>query len=437
MSTTDSLERVRAQFQQLGESPAASEPDWLAGARGDSLERFLGRGFPTTRDEDWRFTSVASLVGTEFSLPATGSESDASSLRGRLELPEVDAHELVFVNGRFSPQLSSVGALPGGAVVESLSQALSRGDERLEALLHRERAGVTPFFDLNGAFVADGAFVHLPPGTALERPVHLLFLTTTDGSVVHPRNVVLAERSSELRLVETYAGADDASYWTNAVTEIAVEDGAVVDHYKLQLEGSSAYHVSSLDVVQGRSAQASNHSLSLGAKLSRHDVRAELGGEGADATLNGLYVVAGSQHVDHHTTIDHKVPHGTSRELYKGVLDDASSGVFNGRVIVRQDAQKTDSQQSNRNLLLSKDALVNTNPQLEIHADDVKCAHGATIGQLDADMMFYLQSRGIAPDQARTILTEGFMADIADRIRIGFVRDALRKRLFGMFGSGA
>jgi Fe-S cluster assembly protein SufD len=289
----------------------------------------------------------------------------------------------------------------------------------------------TPFFDLNEAFLVDGAFIHVPRGIVLERPVHLVFLTSSGEPVVtHPRTVIVGEAKSQLSVIESYGGSDSAVYWTNAVTQVAAHEGAVIDHYKLQRESASAFHMASLGYVQERSSTVSNHSLSLGARLARHDIRAELDGEGADVTLNGLYVVKDSQHVDHHTVIDHRVPHCTSRELYKGVLDDTSSGVFNGRVIVRADAQKTDSMQSNKNLLLSDDALVNTNPQLEINADDVKCAHGATIGQLDPEAMFYLRTRGIAQDDARRILTEGFMADVSDRIRLAAVRNTLRGLLF-------
>ena len=279
----------------------------------------------------------------------------------------------------------------------------------------------------------DGVFVHVPKGVVVELPINIVLTGTPFGDEPHaffPRNLFVAEENSQVTVVEQFISTAEGSYLTSPVTEIVVEDNAVVDHYKLQRESASAFHVASLGYVQERNATVSNHSLSLGARLARHDIRAELDGEGADVTLNGLYVVKDSQHVDHHTVVDHRVPHCTSRELYKGVLDDASSGVFNGRVIVRADAQKTDSRQSNKNLLLSDEALVNTNPQLEINADDVKCAHGATIGQLDPEAMFYLRTRGIGEVAARKILTERFMADASDRIRLAAVRDTLRRLLF-------
>ncbi len=432
MSTKDSIERFRTEFLEARSERQSDEPGWLTLVRTQALERFLDKGFPTPRDEEWRFTNVAPIVSGSFEAAPAGSDSDAAALKKRFQIGEQESHDLVFVNGRWSRDLSSVGDLPEGVAVTSLTDALSEHGDELQPILSQGSGDDTAFFDLNEAFLSDGAFVSVPKGVVVERPIHLIFLSLAPGkpTVVHPRNVVIGEAGSQVRILETYAGVGDAVYWTNAVTQVLAADNAVVDHYKLQRESASAFHVASLEYVQGRSASVSNHSLSLGARLARHDIRAELAGEGADVTLNGLYVVKGKQHVDHHTVIDHQVAHCTSRELYKGVLDDASSGVFNGRVIVRQDAQKTDSQQSNKNLLLSNEALVNTNPQLEINADDVKCAHGATIGQLDAEALFYLRSRGIAQQEAQRILTEGFMADVSDRIRLAAVRETLRGLLF-------
>lgn len=431
-----SIDRFRTQFLELRAAQTNDEPGWLALVRRNALERFLDKGFPTTRDEEWRFTNVTPLREASFALsvlPSADAEGDVKALKKRFEISGLESHELVFVNGRVSKELSSLGEIPDGVSVSSLADALasSAQAEILQPILSQGSGEDTPFYDLNEAFLVDGAFIHVPRGVVLERPVHLVFLTSSGEPVVtHPRNVIIGEAGSQLRIIESYGGPDGALYWTNAVTQVVAHEGAVIDHYKLQRESDSAFHMASLGYVQERSSTVSNHSMSFGARLARHDIRAELDGEGADVTLNGLYVVKDRQHVDHHTVIDHRVPHCTSRELYKGVLDDASSGVFNGRVIVRADAQKTDSKQSNKNLLLSDNALVNTNPQLEINADDVKCAHGATIGQLDAEAIFYLRSRGIAEGDARRILTEGFMADVSDRIRLAAVRDTLRRLLF-------
>ena len=351
-STSDSINRFRAQFLERRASQASeeAEPGWLGLVRTSALERFLDRGFPTTRDEEWRFTNVAPLASTPFSLSAENG-ADAEGLKQGLAFAGLDAHQLVFVNGRFSSALSALGELPAGVVVTSLAGALSDHGDALQPILSQSGGEETPFSDLNQAFLSDGAFVYVPEGVVLERPVHLMFVTTSAEPILtHPRNVIIGEKGSQLNLVESYGGPEGAVYWTNAVTQVVASDNAVIDHYKLQRESESAFHIASVGYVQHRGAAVSNHSLSLGARLARHDIGAALTGEGADVTLNGLYVVQGSQHVDHHTVIDHAMPHCTSRELYKGVLGDASSGVFNGRVVVREDAQKTDSQQSNKKL---------------------------------------------------------------------------------------
>jgi Fe-S cluster assembly protein SufD len=283
------------------------------------------------------------------------------------------------------------------------------------------------FTALNSAFLSDGAFVYLPAGSIIDDPIHILYFSAVNGSpsVSHPRTLIVAGAGSQAKIVESYVGLDGEVYLTNAVTEVVAEEGAVIDHYKLQRESRRAFHIATLQVYQSRNTMVSNHCMSLGGGLVRNDINAVLDGDGGDCTLNGLYVVRGDQHVDHHTVIDHAKPHCSSRELYKGILDDYGRAVFNGRVIVRPDAQKTDARQSNKNLLLSKDALVNTNPQLEINADDVKCAHGATIGQLDADALFYLRARGIDEETARTLLIHGFLADVNSQLQIDAVRSAV------------
>jgi len=426
--------KLRSLFLARSTERSESEPGWLALVRKNAFERFLDKGFPTTRDEDWRFTNVGAIASRAFELASGGAEAEdaARTLLASLGLEALSRHELVFVNGQFSQELSSLSDLPDGVVVSSLESAWSHSVEELQPVLCRSPSDETAFFDLNEAFVTDGAFVHIGKGVVVDAPIHCVFLTVPTGEpcVHYPRNVIVAGEQSEVRIIETYAGLEGSIYFTNAVTQLVARPGSVVDHYKVQLESAKAFHVASLDFSQERGTSVSSHSLSIGAALARNDIRVELGGEGADVTLNGLYVVRGSQHVDHHTLIDHQVAHCTSRELYKGVLDDEASGVFNGRVIVRAGAQKTDAKQSNKNLLLSREALVNSNPQLEINADDVKCAHGATIGQLDEEALFYLRSRGIGVGEARKILTEGFMADVSDRIRVDAVRKALPRFLF-------
>lgn len=435
-ASNDVVESYREQFLEHAGRFRGREPAWLSLLRAESFERFLDNGFPTTDEEEWRFTSVAPLASTRFSLGSLArgraKSSQAVSLLHSHHLTDWKRHELVFVNGVYAPELSSVGGVPPGVVVTSLSSALVKHGGEVEAVLGLPPVeGTTIFADLNRAFLEDGAFVYVPEATLVAEPIHLVFVTSaTKPAVTHPHNLVMVERQGEARIVESYIGGDGTEYFTNTVTEIVAGGGAAIDHYKIQREGIRAYHLSSQRLLEARSTRLQNMSLSLGAGLARNDIHCLLDGEGSDLTLDGLYVVRGAQHVDHHTVIDHKAPHCTSRELYKGVLDDSSSGVFNGRIIVRPEAQKTNARQTNKNLLLSEEALVNSNPQLEINADDVKCAHGATIGQLDKDALFYLRSRGIAFQDAREILTRAFMAEVSEHIRIDALRDAMRGLVF-------
>ena len=287
------------------------------------------------------------------------------------------------------------------------------------------------FSALNTAFLEDGVFVLVPRGAVVEEPIHLVFLSEADGepSVSNPRVLILAEANSQARIIESHLGR--GTYFSNAVTEIACGDGAVLEHYKLQRESVSAFHVQTLAAAQGRAARFDSHNFCLGAALARTDIDVLFQAEGGECSLNGLFVTAGTQHIDNHTLVDHAKPHCTSRQFYKGILDGKSRGVFHGKVIVRPDAQKTDAIQTNKNLLLSREALVNSTPALEILADDVKCKHGSTIGQLDAAALFYLRARGIAEEDARAMLTYGFAADLASRIRVPWIREEIEAFLGG------
>ncbi len=429
---SSAIDSYRRQFLEHAGQRLQHEPSWLSLLRRESFERFLDCGFPTTDEEEWRFTSVAALAGMEFVLDAPGSGDEAPSLLATHLGENWKRHEMVFVNGRFAPEFSALGGVPPGVVVGRFPSALASHPEEVEAVLNLEPAeGASIFHDLNRAFLSDGAFLLVSEGVFVEHPIHIVHLSAASKPAAsHPHHIVLAERGAQVKIVESYLGVEELPYFTNAATEIVAADGANIDHYRIQRESDRAFHIGSERLLQAAGAAVQNTSLSLGARLSRIDVASLLDGEGADLTLNGLYVVKGTQHVDHHTVIDHKKPHGTSRELYKGVLDDAASGVFNGRIIVRPGAQKTNAQQTNKNLLLSEEALVNTNPQLEIGADDVKCAHGATIGQLDKDALFYLRSRGIGAREATSLLTRGFIADLSERIRVPAVRDAMRRFVF-------
>jgi Fe-S cluster assembly protein SufD len=410
----------------------AGEAAWLARTREAAIQSFAELGFPTAGDEEWRFTSVAPIAKIAFTpAPAVPDALTAAQLDSLL-FADPRACRLVFVNGRPAPALSSAGALPKDVQAGSLALALAGDASVLEPHLARY-AGFEKhaFVALNTAFFGDGAFVRIPKGVVVEDPIHLVFVSAggAQPAVTHPRVLVLAERESQVTLVESYIGAGDQLYFTNAVTEIVGGEGSFVDHYKLQLERGQAFHIGTVQAQQGRGANFSSHSISLGGALVRNDSNAVLS-EGAEVTLNGFYLAAGRQHVDNHISVDHARPHGTSHELYKGILDGKATAVFNGKILVRKDAQKTDAKQTNKNLVLSEDAVINTKPELQIYADDVRCTHGATIGQLDAEGIFYLQSRGIGKAEARELLTYAFARDVIDRIKVAPLRQRLEQVLF-------
>jgi len=377
-------EQTGAWLESFTKQPPSEQ---LRQAREAGFERFAKLGFPTTHDEEWRFTNVARIARANF-----------QSGEAKLTLKA-----------------------PAGVEVLDASEA------GLD--LSRYASAGTPFAALNTAFLNQVVVLRVPRGVVIEDPIEIAYEANA-AAADHPRSVILVGANAQCSIVETYSG--QGQYLTNAVTQIVAGEGAVVDHYKVQQEDRAAFHIATLDATLGRSANFSTTSISLGAALARNDVNAVLS-EGSEATLNGLYLVNGSQHVDNHTVIDHAKPHGTSHELYKGILDGKSSAVFNGRIMVRKDAQKTDSKQTNKNLVLSDEAVIDTKPELQIFADDVRCTHGATIGQLDSEALFYLQSRGIGRADARNLLTYAFAQDITDRIKIASLRERLERSLFEKF----
>ena len=434
-------ERTLVDFARIaGTLPGAGLP-WLAHARSNALERFAQSGFPTTRDEEWKYTSLAALEKHAWleAPDANGHGTANAALVAQFALNHGDGHLLVFHNGRYAPALSAPGELPAGVSLCSLSAALRQTPEALEPyLVNDERQ--TVFGALNTAFMADGVYLHLARGAVLEQPVHLLFITTqADGAApfaTHPRNLIVADAGAQATVIEHYAGVDGAPYFSNAVTQIFTARNAAIEHYKLQQEGSQAFHIAGIHAQQQHDSRFDSHSITLGAALMRHDITAAFDAPGCNATLNGLYLAAGRQHVDHHTRIDHLAPNGTSREYYRGVLDGAARAVFNGKVIVHPGAQKTDAHQANHNLLLSKFAEVDTKPQLEIYADDVQCTHGATVGQIDDEQIFYLRSRGVEQAMARALLIHAFAHDVIERIRVAALRTRLEQILFARLPHG-
>jgi Fe-S cluster assembly protein SufD len=390
-----------------------------------AIARFAELGFPTLRDEEWQFTNLAPLTKIPFELAGTARDVPEADEVERATFSLREGHRLAFVNGRYVRELSSLRPLPEGVYVGSLAAALGNRSESVEPYLARyaDYRGHA-LTALNTAFLRDGAFVHIARGKVVTEPIHLVFLSTAPGepTVSHPRTLIVADVNSQATLIESYVGLREEIYFTNAVSEVYLGENAVIDHYKVTRESREGFHIATLQVQQERSSNFSSHSITLDGGLVRNDVNAVLGAEGSECTLNGLYLAAGRQLVDNHTRIDHAKPHCASHELYKGILDGKAHGVFNGKIFVHQDAQKTDAKQTNKTLLLSEDAVINTKPQLEIYADDVKCTHGATIGQLAEEAIFYLRSRGIGRAEARSLLTYAFANDIVSRIKVAPVR---------------
>ncbi len=413
----------------LAALPPHTGRSWLDGLRDAAMRHFVSRGFPQTHEEEWRFTNVAPIAKVPFRPTRPGEARLTAEALDALLFPAAGACRLVFLNGRFAAELSSEAP---GIAAGSLAEAWRNDSEAVRAHLG-QHADITanPFVALNTAFIEDGAWVRVAKNAVPDQPVYLVFVSGGGDAptICHPRTLVTVGPNAQVSLAEIYTGLGEEVYFTNAVTEIVAGENAVVDHYKAQLERSQAFHMATMQVRQGRSSNFSSHSISLGGALVRNDARTILD-EGSEATLNGLYAASGTQHIDNHTVIDHAMPHASSHELYKGILDGKASAVFNGRIYVRKDAQKTDAKQTNKNLVLSEDAVINTKPELQIWADDVRCTHGATIGQLDAEAIFYLQSRGIGREEARDLLTYAFARDIIERVRIEPLRERLETLLF-------
>jgi Fe-S cluster assembly protein SufD len=406
------------------------QPKWLLPLRKAGMARFAEIGVPTTAHEDWRFTNTSAIARIPFN-PAFDAKADVTAEQlSKLVFAGQSGSRLVFVNGHFAPKFSAVKNLPAGAKAGSLAAALASDAEFLEKHLGKYAASADNGFSaLNQAFFLDGGFVHVPAGKTVEEPIQFIYVSTaTDkGATIHPRNLVIAEANSSVTILESYVSFGGAGYFTNAVTELFAGDNAQLEFVKVQDEAADAFHMAAFHGEFGRSSHVNVHSFALGAKLSRNNIRTKLAGEGLECILNGLYLTRNEQLADHHMIVDHAQPHCASHEYFNGILDDKSRGVFHGRILVREIAQKTDAKQTNKNLLLSDDAGADTKPQLEIYADDVKCTHGATIGQLNSESIFYLRSRGISTEAARRMLIHAFAGEIIERIQHEPSRDELDK----------
>lgn len=430
MAVAEARDLYASRFDGFVARRGGSDPAWLTTIRRNAFARFQAQGMPTTRDEDWRFTPIAPIADTTF---AEAPEATvAKTALAPFVIPRMHCTQIVFVNGRYSAALSSPGALGKGVLATNLASALTTDPGLVDPYFTRCASfEKLSFVALNTAFVEDGAFLHVPANVVVPEPIHVIYFTTAAGGahMAHPRTIIVAGDRSQVKVIESYAGHDGEQYFTNAVTEIVCGGNAHVEHCRVQRESHHAYHVSSTHVFLERSAVFTQQNVTFGGAIVRNDVNAVMGGEGIVCTLDGLYLVSGTRLVANHTSIDHAKPHCESHEVYKGMLDGQARGVFNGKIFVRPQAQKTDAKQTNKVLLLSDEATINTKPQLEIFADDVKCTHGATVGQLDEASMFYLRARGIGVEQARAMLVHAFASDIIDRVSIEPLREALEDAL--------
>ena len=417
-------------------SPTAREPGWLGDARRAALARFETLGLPTTRHEDWRFTSLAALAAVPFGRAPGGDRAAAAALLAHAAAP--GGPRLVFVNGRLDPALSTRGALPRGAILSSLAVALREIPEKVRPHLGRlARPDDQAFVAANAALFEDGGFVLLPRGVDLEVPLALVFVTDAAAGPVatHPRTLVVAEEGARGTVEEVFVGR--GASLTNAVTELVLADGAAVEHVRIQSEAPEAFHIGAVHAEEGAEASLSAHAFTFGARLSRSEIWARLRGEGGRIAANGLYMADGARVADHFSWVEHAVPGCTTTESYKGILDGAARGVFSGRIRVLPGAQKTVAYQSSSNLLLSDDAIVDAKPQLEIFADDVKCGHGGTVGQLDEAALFYLRSRGVPAAEARSLLIWAFASEMVGLVAAPALRARAKNLVAGRLPAGA
>jgi Fe-S cluster assembly protein SufD len=425
----EQLESWLENYTSFAKSAPGRNLPWLRKLREDAFARFCETGFPGTKDEDWRFTNVSAIARTSFHPAGVTKLTEKEVAPFRVNGA---AAELVFVNGRFVAELSRMDDLPKGVTASSLREQMERRPETLEKTLAKYAdPRRDPFCALNTAFLSDGAYVYVSRGVVVEAPISLLYLSTAEDApaATHPRSLIVAEDESQVAVIEDYASVGGESVvLSNAVTELVAGESTVAQHYLIEREHRKAYNVQTLRIQQGRSANVASHSLLLGGALVRNNVHPVLAGEGGECLINGLFLGTGRQHLDNYMHVEHAAAHCGSRQFYNGILDGQAHGVFHGRIVVHKDAQKTDAKQTNRNLLLSDDAQIDTKPQLEIYADDVKCTHGATIGQIEESALFYLRSRGISEAEARKLLLLAFAEECVERMH----SDAAREHIEGL-----
>ena len=403
--------------------------------RKEAIQNFSLLNFPTIHDEDWKYTNITPLLKYNFK-PFDGEITFNEDQIKKFLFKKLSNNLLVFINGHFVKRLSKTINLPNGVVIGNIASEIKNNSTVIDSYFSKYANYKDQIFTaLSTAFTMDGAFIFIPDGKIVEEPIHILFVTDSNGEKIlsQPRNLFVAGKNSQVSIIEHYTSINDNIYFTNVVSEIVAGQDSIIDHVKLQEESINSFHISREEIDQERGSNFTSHSISLGGMIARNDIQSRFNDQGSECTLNGLYLLSRKQLYDSHTMIDHAKPYCNSHEHYKGILDDQSRGVFNGKVLVRPDAQKTNAFQENNNIILSDDALVNTKPQLEIFADDVKCSHGATVGQLDMDSLFYLKSRGIGEEKARTILIHAFASDIVKTIKIESVKNYLEEILENTF----
>jgi len=424
------------QYRLFEQSLNGVRHDSIHQIRRKAIEQFEKLGFPTTKHEEWRFTNISPLTRTQFT-PAYQVEAQEISEEqfNKISIKRLNGIKLIFINGKYSEKLSDK-SFPKGIEISSLAHILQNENTSLHKIIeHFANIENNSFTSLNTSFLLEGVFIQIHANIEINEPIYLVYITTDTKTplIIHPRNIIMVAKNSKASIIEHYISTENNSNFTNAVSEIRLDENAVLEHNKIQTESNNAFHIGSTYIEQLSKSKFTSNSIMIGGSLVRNNIYATLNGEETECTLNGLSLASGNQLIDNHTSIDHAKPNCSSREFYKAILDGKARGVFNGKIYVRKDSQKTDSKQTNKTLLLSDEATMNTKPQLEIFADDVKCTHGAAIGYLDSDSLFYLRSRGISENIARDILTYAFANDIIERITIEPIQEYLHNILFSRF----
>jgi len=401
--------------------------------RKEASSKFELSDFPTKKEEEWKYTNISPIINTEFTpSPLYSEDSEKIQSVEKYIIPNLAVHLLVFINGIFNKELSNIGKVQDGIIIDSLHQLTKTNPKFLSNHLFKNDESNNAFSLLNNTFTYDGFVIYIPKNKIIENPIHILNVgsDTYNKPLQQPRNLIVAEENSQAKIINEFVGDNEGEYFTNIITDISLDENANVVFYKLQNESDKAYHIDKTEICQKDTSVFNHFSLSFGSKIARNNINVKLDGENIESHLYGLYLGKEEQHIDNHTFINHAKPNCMSNELYKGILDDKARGVFSGKILVNQIAQKTNAFQSNKSVLLSNEASTDAKPQLEIYADDVKCSHGATVGKLDEEAYFYIRSRGVSPETAKSMLIRAFIDDVISEIKIDELRDKVNRTIF-------